>query len=256
MDMVFLSAAQVRGAKAQKENASELILYNLNLHARLIYLASTMKLERCAFMSSSYVYPHTGKPNTEEEGFQDNPPGPVNYGLGWVCRYLETLCKYFAMTSKTKYAIVRPTAYYGPHDRFDAEESHVIPALIVKAVNRMDPFEVWGTGEDVRCFTYIDDLVDGLLLTMEKYANAEALNICTAEVSSVKQVLPILFGHTGFHPRIVFNPAKPSMIPYKVSSPTRAEKILGWKAHTSLPEGLKKTIDWYRGSIAAKGVQQ
>lgn len=245
MDIAFLAAAKVRGAKAQKENASELILDNLSLHARLIHLASEMKLDRCAFISSSYVYPHTGKPNVEEEGFQGDPPGPVNYGLGWVCRYLETLCQHFQMSSSTKYAIVRPTAYYGPHDRFDEEDSHVIPALIVKAVRQMNPFEVWGTGDDLRCFTYVDDLVDGLLLTLEKHAVAGALNICTSEVSSVKDVLPLLFKHLNFFPKVVFNSTKPSMIPYKVSNPERAEKILGWKSKVSLNEGLKKTIDWY-----------
>lgn len=245
MEIAFLAAAKVRGAKAQRENASELILDNLNLHARLIHLASQMKLDRCAFISSSYVYPHTGKPNIEEEGFQGDPPGSVNYGLGWVCRYLETLCKHFQMNSSTRYAIVRPTAYYGPHDRFDEEDSHVVPALIVKAARHMDPFEVWGTGEDLRCFTYVDDLVDGLMLAVEKYVVAEALNICTKEISSVKEILPILFGYLKFNPKVVFNPSKPSMIPYKVSSPVLAEKVLGWKAKVSLKEGLKKTLDWY-----------
>ncbi len=255
IDRVFLCAAKVRGAKAQKENPSELILYNLILHARLIALAAAMKLGHCAFMSSSYVYPHTGKPNTEEEGFQGDPPGPVNYGLGWTCRYLETLCKHFQMTSTTKYAIARPTAYYGPHDRFDAEDSHVIPSLIVKAVSSTDPFEVWGTGDDVRCFTYIDDLADGLLLMMEKYAEAEALNLCAAEATTVKQVLPVLFKHAGYDPKVFFNPSKPSMIPYKVSNPEKAEKILGWKARTSLSEGLKKTIHWYRSSLAQEAAR-
>lgn len=254
MDMVFLAAAKVKGAKAQKENPSELILYNLYLHARLIALAASKKMERCALMSSSYVYPHTGKANVEEEGFLGDPPGPVNYGLGWVCRYLETLCKHFQMNSETKFAIVRPTAYYGPHDRFDAEESHVVPALIVKAFNHMNPFEVWGTGEDVRCFTYIEDLVEGLLLTMENYACAEAINICTAEEATVKQLLPIIFKNAGYSPKVVFNSSKPSMIPYKVSNPSYAEKVLGWKARTSLAEGIKKTMEWYRDFMAAKGV--
>ncbi len=245
MDIVFLTAGAVGGAKQIKEDPSSLILYNLELRARQIHLASRMGVERCAFISSSYVYPPTGRPNVESEGFQGDPWIPVNYGLGWVERYLETLCKHFHMTSKTRYAIVRPTAIYGPHDQFDPEQSHVIPGLIVKAVNRMDPFEVWGNGEDVRSFTYVDDLTEGLLLTLEKYAVAEPLNICTRQPHTVTDVVRILLDYLEFHPHMVFRKDKPSLTPYKVSDPSRAKALIHWEATVSLEEGLRRTVDWY-----------
>lgn len=249
MDMVFLAAAKVGGAKLIREAPSSLIMYNLELHARLINLAAKMKLQKCTFVSSSYVYPDTGKPNVESEGFQGDPWIPVNYGLGWIKRYLETLCKHFHMESKTDYAIVRPTAIYGPHDHYNVEESHAVPALIMKAVARMDPFEVWGNGEEVRCFTYVDDLADGMMLATEKYAVAEALNICPKETNTIKDVVGAILEHLDFHPKVVFNSNKPSTIPYKVSDPLRARELIKWEAKISLKEGLKRTIDWYRDSI-------
>ncbi|MBI2118332.1 MAG: NAD-dependent epimerase/dehydratase family protein [Elusimicrobia bacterium] len=245
MDMVFLCAAKVGGAKLIKEDPSSLIIYNLDLHAKLMYLASKMKLEKCAFISSSYVYPDTGKPNVESEGFKDDPWIPLNYGLGWIKRYLETLCKHFHMTSQTKYAIIRPANIFGPYDNFNIDECHVVPALIVKAVDQMNPFEVWGNGEDIRCFTYVDDLVDGLMLTVEKYAVAEALNICPKESHTIKDVIKHILDLLNFNPKIIFNSNKPSLIPYKVSDPGKALEILGWEAKISLREGLKQTIDWY-----------
>ncbi len=245
MEIVFLAAAEVAGAKVIKEDPSRLIMSDLELHAKLIHLAAKMGAARCAFISSSYVYPHTGKSNKEEEGFQGDPWKPTNYGLGWMRRYLETLCKHFQMTSRTDYAVIRPTAIYGPHDKFDLEESHVIPALILKAVNRMNPFEVWGNGEDVRSFTYVDDVTEGLMLVVEKYAVAEAINICTEETHTVKDVIKILFDYLEFHPQVLFSTDKPSLIPYKVSDPSRARELLGWEAKVSLEEGLKRTVDWY-----------
>ena len=247
MDIVFLAAAEVGGAKLIREDPSRLIMYNLELHAKLIHLAARVGVQKCAFISSSYVYPDTGKPNIESEGFRGDPWIPMNYGLGWVKRYLETLCKHFHLVGKTDYAIIRPTAIYGPHDKFDLEQSHVIPALIVKAVNRMDPYEVLGNGEDIRCFTYVDDLVDGLMLTAEKYAVAEALNICTRETHTVKDVVRILLDCLNFHPKVVFNSNKPSVIPYKVSDSSRARELIGWEAKITLEEGLKRTVDWYVG---------
>ena len=245
MEIVFLAAAEVAGAKVIKEDPSYLIMSDLEIHAKLIHLASRMGAARCAFISSSYVYPHIGKPNKEEEGFQGDPWKPYNYGLGWMRRYLETLCKHFQMVGRTNYAIIRPTAIYGPYDTFDLEKSHVIPALIVKAINRMNPFEVWGNGEDVRSFTYVDDVTEGLMFMVEKYAVAEAINICTKETHTVKDVIQILFDYLEFHPQIVFRTDKPSLIPYKVSDPSRARKLLGWEAKVSLEEGLKRTVDWY-----------
>ena len=245
MEIVFLAASKVGGAKLIMEDPSSLLMYNLELHSKLIHRAATMGVERCAFISSSYVYPDTGKPNVESEGFKDDPWIAMNYGLGWVKRYLETLCKHFHMTTKTDYAIVRPTSVYGPHDSFNIEECHVVPALIAKAVDRMDPFEVWGDGEDVRCFTFVDDLVGGLMTMVEKYAVAEALNICPRETNTVKDVVRIILELLDLHPEVVFNSEKPSVIPYKVSDPSRAKELLKWESKTGLEEGLRRTIDWY-----------
>lgn len=251
MDIVFLTAAKVRGAKGIKEDASSLILYNLNLHARLIALAASVGVERCAFISSSYVYPATGRPNVETDGFREDPYLPTNYGIGWLMRYLETLCKYFHRTRKTRYAIIRPTAYYGPHDNFNPGESHVIPALIMKAALRMDPFEVWGNGQEVRSFTYVEDLAEGLMLAVEKYAEAEGINICSQESCRVKDVLAMILDLLDFHPEIRLDAAKPAMIPYLVSDPGKAREILGWAARVGLREGLKRTLDWYAEQQAA-----
>lgn len=245
IDIAFLAAAKIRGAKGIKENPSDIILYNLELHARLIALAATSGVERCALISSSYVYPDTGSANVEKEGFEGDPFIPTNYGIGWMLRYLETLCKHFHRASKTRYAIIRPTAYYGPHDNFNLGECHVVPAFIVKAVQKMNPFEVWGKGEEIRSFTYVEDLIDGLLCVTEKYAEAEGINICANESYPVRKVLETVLELTGHHPEIRYDTTKPMMIPYKVSNPAFAKEKLGWEAKHSLREGLKKTIDWY-----------
>ena len=250
MDIVFICAGIVRGAKGLEEEPSDILMYNLNLQSKLIHWASKAKVERCSFISSSYIYPDMGKPNVEEEGFQGDPWKPTNYGLGWVNRYLETLCRHFHTVSSTDYAIIRPTVFYGPYDHFDLEEGHVIPASIVKAVNRMDPYEVWGNGQEVRCFTYVDDFVEGLMRAVEHYAVAEPINICTKEASTVEAMLRMVLDHLDFHPKLVFLSDRPSAIPYKVSNPAKARQLLRWEAKVRLEEGLQRTIDWYCESLA------
>lgn len=244
IQIAFLTSNKTAGAKVIKEAPHRLFLDNIRLQPKLMALAVKQGVERVGFMSSSYIYPDTGKANVEAEGFLGNPP-PVSYGIGWCYRYLETLCKHFQMTSKTQFAIVRPAAYYGPYDNFNLEEAFVIPSLILKALNKMNPFEVWGNGEDVRCFTYVDDLMDGLLLAVEKHAIAEGINVCPEETHTVKQIVAMICEILDFKPQIRFSTDKPSVAPYKVSSPAMAKKILGWESRIQIREGLKRTIDWY-----------
>ncbi len=244
IDIAFMTANKSAGAKVIKESPHVLFMDNIQLQPRLMQAAVKAGVERVGFMSSSYIYPDTGQPNVETEGFVTNPP-KMNYGIGWCYRYLETLCRHFQMTTRTRFGIVRPAAYYGPYDNFDPETAFVIPALIMKAVNRMNPYEVWGNGEDVRCFTYVDDLMEGLLMTVEKYPEAAGINICTKEASTVKQVVSLILENLNFQAQIKFSTDKPSAIPYKVSNPSKAEQILGWRARVGLKEGLQKTMDWY-----------
>ena len=245
MEIVFICAGIVRGAKGIEEEPSDILMYNLNLQSKLIHLAAKAKVERCSFVSSSYVYPHTDQPNVEGEGFQADPWKPKNYGMGWYHRYLETLCKHFHMTSGTRYAVVRPTVPYGPFDHFDLEDGHVVPASIMKAVQRMDPYEVWGNGQEVRSFTYVDDFSQGLMRSVESYAVGEAINICAKETATVYEMIRMVFDHLDFHPKVVFRADRPSAVAYKVSDPSKAEELLNWEAKVGLREGLGRTIDWY-----------
>ena len=238
MDSVFLAAAMVGGAKRNVDSASDLIMYNLHLSSKLIALAAKMKLDRCAFISSSFVYPNKLHPNIESEGFHGDPPV---YGLGWVKRYLETLCNHFHMTSDTSYAIVRPTTYYGANDNFNIDECHAVPALLAKALARMDPFEIWGTGHEVRSFTYVDDLAEGLMLTLERYAAADPINICTAETHTINEAVRIILDCAGYDPKIVYRVDAPTSLSSVISDTSKAKDLLNWEATTTFKEGIKKT---------------
>lgn len=249
MNVVFLAAARVRGAKELQANPSSLILDYLYIHSKLIALAAEMQVERCSFISSCYIYPDTGKPNSEEEGFQGDPWIPTNYGIGWTTRYLETFCRYSQITSKTKYGIVRPNAYYGPHDNFNIDQCHVVPALIVKAVQGMNPFEVWGDGQQIRSFTYIDDLVDGLMINLEKNATCTPVNISAKEGYAIKDLVAMILDILQLDVPVQYDPDKPSTIPYRVSDPTKAQSLLGWEAQVNLREGLTRTIEWYKKQL-------
>ncbi len=253
IDIVFWCAAKVGGAKAIRESPSDLIISNLNMTSNFMNEAAG-KVDRFAFVSSSYIYPDTGKPNIEEDGFGFDPPD-IHFGLGWVKRSMEKLCRHFQLVTKTKFAIIRPTNYYGPWDNYDSETSHVVPALVRKTVERQDPLEIWGDGTEERCFTYVDDVAEGLIRMVEqcpqKNKTPVPLNICTRKVSTVEDVAHALFDIVGYHTNVKYLLDKPTAIPYKVSDPSKAEKLLGFKCETTLRTGLKKTVEWYKKNQVA-----
>jgi GDP-L-fucose synthase len=139
---------------------------------------------------------------------------------------------------------------YGPGDNFDLQTSHVIPALIRKCLEAKErgdsEIEVWGTGEVSREFLYVADAAEGILLAAERYNDSEPVNLGVGREILIKDLVRLIAELTGFRGTIRFDPAKPDGQPRRCLDSSRAEREFGFKAKTSLEEGLKKTIDWYR----------
>ena len=145
--------------------------------------------------------------------------------------------------------VVRPANIYGPYDKFDWETSHVLPALIRRVVERHDPILVWGDGKDIKDFIYVDDLVDGLLLAMEKLHEFETVNIASGQQYCLRDLLDLILKINGYNnANIVFDASKPTMIPKRLIDPSKARQALGFEAKTSMEDGLRKTIDWYKNT--------
>ena len=246
-EIVFWCAARVGGARAIRENPSELIHYNLELAARNIKAAVDAGVERFGFIGSSYSYPDLDRPAKEEDVWTGDVPY-IHYGLGWVKRYLETLCRHHHVTSNTKFAIIRPTAYYGPHDDFDLETCHVVPAAIRKVLESDgSPVEIWGDGGDLRQFTFVEDVAEGLLVVTENYCICEPLNICREEATPIIDLYGTVMRVAGRETLgVAFEHNKPTAIRSRISDPSRAKRILGFECKTSLEDGIRKTVEWYR----------
>jgi GDP-L-fucose synthase len=207
------------------------------------------KVKKFIWLSSNAAYPPSGDRPVKEEELLDGDPYETYFGVAWMKRYTEILCRMYSEKLKNPMTtvVLRPSNIYGPYDDFDFATSHVMAAQIRKVIERHDPIEVWGTGNDVRDLIYIDDFIDAMILATEKIETYNPLNIALGKGYSVKEILQIILEVDGYtDARIEFDTAKPSMIPIRLIDTTRAESILGFKAKTGLREGIKKTIDWYR----------
>ena len=150
-----------------------------------------------------------------------------------------------------------PVNLYGPGDNFDPRSSHVIPALIKKcvdAVDRGDPeIVVWGTGGATREFFYVGDAAKAICLATEHYDKPEPVNIGAGFEISIRELVGLIVELTGFKGRIVWDASKPDGQPRRMLDTSRAFREFGFRAATDFREGLKKTIEWYRGRENAGG---
>ena len=246
MDVVFNFVAFIRGAEGQIENQVNLVRNNVVPTVNMLDACVNSKVDKVGFIGSSTMYPDVDYPVKEEEGFVDNPH-PAYFGVAWMKRYAEIVCNHFNNITDTKFSIIRTTAMYGPHDNFN-DRGHVIPQLIMKANDGMDPFDIWGDGNQIRDFTYVDDVIDALLLVTEK-SNGRAYNVATGIPTTVTQLVETITDIYGYNPEFKYDLSKPTMTPKRVVDVSKIYEELNWKAKHTLREGLEKTIDWYKESI-------
>jgi len=248
MDICFNFVAFIKGAKGQSDskNSLDLVRNNLFPSINMFDAAVRSKLDRFGFVGSSTMYPDVSYAVNEDEAY-NSEPHKLYRGVGWMKRYSEKVIEYYNSISTTKFGMIRTTAIYGPNDAFN-DNGHVIPQLILKADSNMNPFEVWGDGNQIRDFIYVDDVVDGLMTVVEKNPNATPYNVATGKGTSVKELVETITDIYGYSPEFKYDTTKPTMIPIRLVDVSRIKNELGWQSKYSLRDGLENTINWYKNN--------
>jgi GDP-L-fucose synthase len=251
IDYVFLCSAHTSGAAAIRNTPLVHITPNVLINTLMLEAAYQAKVGKFCFISSGAAYPPTGdRPVGETEMFEGDPVD-VYFPAGWMKRYAEILCRTYSekISNPMQTVVVRPSNIYGPYDKFDFAVSHVTAALTRRVIERHAPLEVWGTGGDVRDLIYIDDFIDGMLAAFATDLPYFAVNICAGTGHTVRQILETLLEVDSYREAdIRFDPSRPSTIPVRLMDAQLARDTFGFAASTSLPEGLKRTIAWYRAN--------
>lgn len=242
MDYVFQASGAVGSSLYSKVSWMKLIQKNLLLNFQILEACWSQKVKRIVLIGSSTGYPNVEHPVKEEEYFLE-PLYPSYFGYGWSKRYTEKLAEFVHQNSDTQIAMVRSSAIYGPYD----ESQHVIPQLIQKALNRQDPFEVWGDGEQKRDFIHARDVAQGCLLALEKEPNFNPINIVAGKSHSLKELITFILKATNHsHAKISYDPSKPTAIPNRAIDGSKAKQLLGFTPQISLEEGINETVQWFQ----------
>lgn len=249
IDYVFMCAASTSGAAVIASTPLIHVTPNIIMNSQMLEASYFDGVKKFIFISSNAAYPPSGDRLVKEDEMFSGDPYDTYFGVGWMKRYTEILCKLYSEKLKNpmKTIVIRPSNIYGPYDDFDPATSHVMAATIRKVAERHCPIEVWGDGNDIRDLIYIDDFIDAIILATEKIDTFDPINIGYGKGYSIKEILQIAIEIDGFNSaQIVYNSSKPSMIPIRLIDTSKAEKLLGFKPKTDIKEGIKKTIDWYR----------
>jgi GDP-L-fucose synthase len=244
-DIVINLAALVAGIAYNRTHNATMLRDNMAIASTVLEAVRKNGIGRFLFVSSACVYPHDASiPTPESEGMM-YVPEETNSGYGWAKRYGEILSAKYAEEFGMNIGVVRPYNAYGPRDHFNDTDSHVIPSLITRIVGGEDPLVVWGSGKQSRSFLYVEDLADGILKAVELYPVPDPINLGSDEEITIADLVDLIRELSGKEPKVTYDVTKPDGSPRRKSDNTKAQKILGFTASTSLRRGLEKTIEWY-----------
>lgn len=248
-DMIIHLAALVGGIGANRARPAEFFYVNLMMGVQLLHEAWLAGVEKFVAVGTICAYPkHTPVP-FKEENLWDGYPEETNAPYGLAKKMLLVQAQAYRQQYSFNAIFPLPVNLYGPGDNFDLESGHVIPALIRKFVEAKETganeVVLWGDGSPTREFLYVQDAAEGLLLAAERYNGPEPFNLGSGQEIQIKELARLIAQMTGFEGQIVWDTSKPNGQPRRSLDTSRAEQYFGFRARTSLEQGLRLTIDWY-----------
>jgi GDP-L-fucose synthase len=252
-DMVIHLAANVGGIGYNRKYPGSLFYDNAIMGIQMIEAARLASVGKCVILGTVCAYPKFTPVPFHEEDLWNGYPEETNAPYGLAKKMLLVQSQAYRQQYGFNSIYLLPVNLYGPGDKFDLEDSHVIPALIIKyltAVKNGDKFvDAWGTGKASREFLYVEDAARAIVLAAERYDKPEPVNIGAGKEISIRELTEIIAELTGFNGEIRWDTSKPDGQPRRCLVTSRARDEFGFEARTDFREGLKKTIEWYRNKI-------
>jgi len=247
IDVVIMCSANSSGAKVMRSNPMEHFNPNIIMNINMLEAAYENKVKKFIFLSSNAIYPVSKRAMKEED---ENTIFFEGYFIAaWMKKISEIACEIYSkkLVNKMVTIIVRPGNLYGPRDKFDPLKSKVIPSLIRKIFESSGKLDVWGDGNDIKDFLYIDDFTKAIEKIVFKLNNHCTLNIASGKSVTIKKIIKLIFEITNKkNYKINYQKNQPSMIPVRKIDISLVKKKINWAPSTELKSGLKKTIEWYK----------
>lgn len=250
--LVVHLAAAVGGIGANRARPGLYFYENAVMGIELMEAARRFGVEKYVQTGTICAYPKFTPVPFREESLWDGYPEETNAPYGIAKKALLVQAQAYRQEYGFNTVTLLPVNLYGPHDNFDAETSHVIPALIRKALEARDAgreaIEVWGTGLATREFLFVRDAAEAVVLACERYDGADPVNVGSGREISIRELVQLICQLCGFRGDVLWDASKPDGQPRRCLDTSRAKSLLGWEATTEFETGLAETIAWYEKS--------
>lgn len=256
-DLVIHLAAVVGGIGHNQQNPGRFFYDNLMMGAQLIEQARLHRVKKFVAIGTVCAYPKYAPTPFKENDIWNGYPEEINAPYGLAKKMMLVQSQSYRQQYGFNSIYLLPANLYGPGDNFDLETSHVIPALIRKCVDarraHAPSIEVWGSGNVSREFLYVEDCAEGIVRAAAIYNEGDPVNLGNGREVVVKDLVETIARLTRFEGEVKWRSDKPDGQPRRQLDVTRAYEKFGFRAETSLEDGLARTIDWYETNSRSTG---
>lgn len=253
-DVVIHLAAKVGGIGLNQRNPGSLFYDNAIMGIQMMEAARVAGVRKFVAIGTVCAYPKYTPVPFKETDLWNGYPEETNAPYGLAKKMLLVQAQSYRAEYGLDAIYLLPVNLYGPRDNFDLESSHVIPAMIRKFVEAVESgakvVNLWGTGNASREFLYVDDAAEGIFLATKLYDKPEPINLGAGHEIRIRDLAEIIAGLAGFSGETRWNAARPDGQPRRMLDTREAEKEFGFKAKTTLEDGLRNTMEWYRHNSA------
>jgi GDP-L-fucose synthase len=248
-DLVFHLAARAGGALANREHPAEFCYANLMMGTTMIEESRRAGVRKFVTLIGACSYPEFAPSPIRETELFNAPPHQESAPYSLAKAMSAVLARSYRRQHGFNAIVLVPGNIYGPHDNFDLNNSHVIPALIRKFIDARDAGEpnvvAWGSGRPTRDFVYVEDVCRAIVIAMQNYDDGDLINLSSGRTITIRELTETVAGLVGFRGKVTWDSSKPEGQLHKVVDVTRMKELLGCECSTPLREGLRKTIEWF-----------
>jgi GDP-L-fucose synthase len=247
-DFVFHLAAKVGGIYANKTFPADFIYQNTQMHCNVFEASLRYGAKKVLFPGSACSYPKFAPQPVKEESFLTGPIEPTNIAYAIAKANGIIMAQSYAKQYNLNVVVPMPVNSYGINDNFDPESGHVIPALMGRFFkaksDNISEVEIWGSGQILREFLYVDDFADGLIFLMQNYNKPDIINLGTGQEVTILNLAHKIANVVGFKGQIKTTPEKPDGSPRKCLDSSILFSM-GWRPKILLDDGLKRMFDFH-----------
>lgn len=246
-DCAIMAAANTANASITISHPWNYVNDNLIMNAQMLEAFHLENMKRVVYVGSATLYQEFEGHIKEEELDLNKDPNPVYFGFGWVMRFTEKLCRFCHDRHAMEVVVARAANIFGPYAKFDPATSNFIPAIIRKAVDKMNPLEVWGSADVTRDVIYADDFGRAIVMMMDDdKIKFDTFNIGSGVRTTVGDVVTWALEYAGHKPsKVKYSSDKPTTIRFRALDCSKAKDVLGWQPQFTIQEGIRKTTEWW-----------